>query len=289
VSERDENPGGRVFAIGLGAFVLIMGVLFAWGQLRSPDGARNAWLSGAHLVVEEFRLDEGDEDERIAVLDPATGKRLADRDPGELTAFGVVNGRLWLSRRREPYGLEAWSLPDLKTAISVDLQLAESSLCTDFAAARLKKTDGRYTVVDLSDGKVVADRAVGCAELRRSAADERTGRYGTQAEASSERRVLVRDEVRLGGSETFLEPRFLAGLELEGDAFVVHRAALGENRQYRLSRVGEGAVKWTAELHRRGDVERAFLVPPSTLVVVAHSGIVAVDAKTGTALWRTGN
>ncbi len=292
--EKPDHAGRNVLAAGLALFVLLMGAMFAWEELREPDGARAAWLHGSQLVVEEFRYDEGDEVPRIAVLDAVTGKRVESRRPAYRTPFAVVNGRLWLVRREDGYGLEAWSLPKLETALTPDLKLADTSACSDGAVVRVKLTDGRYAVVDLADGKVLAERAVTCGHENPGVASERSGPYSAQRDGASERRLLLRGDVRIGANETFLEPQYVfagdsgAALEVEGDVFVVHRVELGDNRAMRVSRVGAERVRWTTDLGALGSLERALLAPPSTLVIVGHDGLRALEAGSGKVLWRTG-
>jgi hypothetical protein len=282
----DQNPGHHVAIFFGGLTLLAIILMFSWLYYRDPDGALDAWLDGERLIVRELRLDEGDEVERIAVVELRTGKRLADRSPGYLRPFAVRGDKIWLEGRD---GIEAWTTSDLKSVTLPKLPLANTNLCFDRGYVRLALTDGRYAVLDLVEAKQVPDRPVTCdTSGRGNSGLQSTTSYGSsEREGDSQRMALRVRGARFGGSETFLEPYYVENVEADGDVFVVHRAQLGDNREMLLSRVGQGAKKWSVPLGDCGSTERVLWAPP-VLVLVGHHGIDTVDVTTGAALWRTG-
>ena len=126
------DSSGKIAVIGsVGVTVLIMVVGFAWSHYRGPDGAHEAWLAGdTAVLVEEFRSGEDGDDERFVLHDLKTGKRLADRDPGDLSALFVVNDRLWLHGRRD-YGLEpGFAMADDGRVVEHEGELFVSTACS---------------------------------------------------------------------------------------------------------------------------------------------------------------
>ena len=299
--EKGDNSGAKIAVGSVLATVLLFAGMAICGRFSPPAGARNAWLEGQTLLVEEFRYDDGDEVPRLAVLDVKTGKRLADRAPDDLSTFAVAGDKVWLKDRRT-FHLEAWSVKDLKTALKLEafngVKAADANVCSDGSVARVALVDGRYAVVQLSDGQPVADRSVTCGGQGASAASSSTGSsrgtLDSAAEGGTQRMKLRAANQPLGGGETFLDPQYAlapggGALELDGDVFVFHRLQLGEDRRMKVSRVSAAGVKWSEAIGNSTSLERVLLAPPSTLVVVGHDGVTTLDATSGKVLWRTGN
>ena len=298
-SDDTDNTGKISLIVGVGFTALVMAFAFAWSHYRGPDGAHDAWLAGdATVLVEEFRSGEDGDDERFVLQDLKTGKRLADRSPGDLDAMFVVGDKLWLHGRRD-YGLEAWSVKDLTTVVTAKqfqgMKPADSTVCTDGRLARLALTDGRFAVIDLQDGKVLAERDVQCSgRASRSSPTGSSPLVRTERDGASQRYVLKAGEHPFAGGATFLEPGFAIAddgrvVEHEGELFVIHRVQLGEDHRLQLSRVGSAAVKWTMPLGKSTSLQRVLFAPPATLVVVGHDGVTTLDVATGKVLWRTGS
>ncbi len=295
---KDENSGRGALIFGVVATVGVVGLMFAWMHFRGPDGAHDAWLAGDSVLVEEFREGEEGSYPRFVLHEPKTGKRLTERGPGDLEAMFVVNGRLWLHGTRD-FGLEAWSVKDLSTQVSVKdlggVKLSDSSVCTDGRFARMSLVDGHYVVVDLYEGKTVPEREVRCSSSSRpSPLTSSSGDLRAERDGNSQRQRLTFAKAPLGGDATFLEPQLAVGedglpLSVEGDFFLVHRHQLGEDRRLQVTRIGAKATKWTVALGKSTQIQRVLLAAPSTLVVVGRDGITTVDAATGKVLWRTGS
>lgn len=296
--EKDENSGRGALVFGVGVTVAVMGLVFAWMHFRGPDGAHDAWLAKDSVLVEEFRDSEDGSYPRFVLHEPKTGKRLTDRGPGDLEPMFVVNGRLWLRGTRD-YGLEAWSIKDLSTLLSVKelggVKLSDSNVCTDGRFARMSLVDGHYVVVDLYEAKTVREREVRCSSPSRpSPLTSSSGDLRTERDGNSQRQRLTFASAPLGGDATFLEPQLAAGedglpLSVEGDFFLVHRVQLGEDRRLQVTRIGAKATKWTVGLGTSTQIQRVLLAAPSTLIVVGRDGITTLDAATGKVLWRTGS
>lgn len=302
MSDKDDNSGKIALIGSVGVTALIMVVGLSWSHFRGPDGALEAWLVGDAVLVEEFRSTEDGTDERFVLHDLKTGKRLADRDPGDLSKLFVMGDRLWLYGRRD-YGLEAWSLKDLKTQVTArqfqGVRPSESSVCSDGVLARILLTDGHYAVLDLATGKTVPEQEVRCQSFSRpaplsSGGGSPLGPLGTPREGASQRSKVTVAGAPYGGAETFLEPQFVRtdngqAVVVDEDVFVVHRVQLGEDRRQQLTRVGQGRARWTVSLGTSTSFERVLFAPPSTLVMVGHEGVTTLDAATGKVLWRTGS
>lgn len=303
-SDDKDNTGKVSLIAGVGFTALVMAVAFGWEHYRGPDGAREAWLIGdSTVLVEEFRSGEDGDEERFVLHDLKTGKRLADRDPGDLSVLFVVNDRLWLHGRRD-YGLEAWSLKDLSTQVTAKqfqggVRPSDSSVCSDGRLARILLTDGHYAVIDLSTGKTLPEQDVKCLSLSRPDAltggvASALGQLGTPRDGASQRSKVTVGGAPYGGTETFLEPQFVRGDDgqpvlVDADVFVVHRLQLGQDQRRQLTRVSADRARWTVGLGKSTSFERVLFAPPSTLVVVGHEGITTLDVATGTVLWRTGS
>lgn len=309
----DANSGKGVLIFSVGITALIFGGLFLYGHLQGPAGYDGAYISGQYVIGDGYTWDDGDKYTRLAVHELSTGKRLEQRDPpGRMSALGVVNGLLWF-QHFAPRGLEAWSLPDLKTKVSwealqktiPELQtgLADENLCFEPQSGhvRAKLLDGRWLTLDLTTQVAVADRQFRCGDLASGAssgvARADGGWLGLQHQPGSERRKLAQGQEPnrrlIAPNLDFLEPEYLTisdrAIELGDDVLVLHRQSLDDKSDWHLSRVAIDRVVWTVPVGTERAVHDVAFAGPDTLVLSRGEHVFVIDVGTGQLKWKAPN
>lgn len=275
---------GAVAAVVFSA--LVIGAVLMIGASGPAAGFRKAWVSGKHLITDEYRMDEGDEVSRVAVYALATGKRVAYAHyPPQYRGLGLAaDGRFWAASTASQPGLKGYTLPDLDET-EITGPFASGNICFDAGKAKVREKllDGRLQVIDLRTKAMGTDEALNCDDDGRVPNAVPAG-WTTRAVASTEAVGLEQGGKPMGGGSTFLSPKPVVSCD-PGLTLVLHLASLAQDAPSKLSRIADTVV-WTQDVGDFGEAVTSICLEPSTLVVVGSKRIIAVDVASGAVKWR---